>query len=77
MHNWPAEQWAVFFGALGTFLTIVLAGITTATVKILTAIREVHLEVNSRMDELIRVNRIEAIAIGRQTERDLQIKETD
>gem|GEM_PF-6472486 len=59
--HWTAAEWTTFLGALAT----VFAAIAAATIKVLDKIKEIHLAINSRMDELVAETRKASLAEGR------------
>ena len=68
MDKFTAQDWTVFF----TGVVTVIGALAAATVKILAAIKEVHLSVNSRMDQLLAESRKASLAEGRDSQRQAQ-----
>ncbi len=42
MRQWTAEQWTVFFGAAGVFVTVVAGAIATLAIKVFAALKELR-----------------------------------
>ena len=61
MLKWSVSDWIAFLGAL----TTVVGAIAAATIKLLDRIREIHLSINSRMDQLVAETRKSSLAEGR------------
>jgi hypothetical protein len=59
--RFTAQDWSIFFGSIAALIGSMVVGI----VKVLAAIQQVHLSVNSRMDELLQEARKGALAEGR------------
>ena len=51
MHTWTVPEWLTFFSGLGILAGTIIAGVT----KVLAAIREIHIAINSRMDDLLKM----------------------
>ena len=68
MKDFTATDWIGICAALGTLVGAVTAG----TLKVLAAIKEIHLAINSRMDELVAETRKASMAEGKEAGRLMQ-----
>lgn len=66
MKQYSPTEWAAFLGAVAAVITALLAGFAS----VLAAVKQVHLSINSRMDELVAATREASLAEGRDQMRD-------